>query len=136
MKTLGPAPGSRKYPEHRVDIAPADGRFRVVLNGTEIARSERTLAVDETNYPRVIYFPPEDVQTGLLESSSSRTTCPFKGEASYLAAELDGEITDIAWSYPAVYDEVAPLAGYIAFYADRVELDREDPNSAPDSINA
>ena len=38
----------------------------------------------------------------------------------------DGEQKDIAWFYPAVYDEVEAIAGYIAFYADRVEIESEE----------
>ena len=34
---------------------------------------------------------------------------------------VDGE--DVAWYYPAVYDEVAPIAGYVAFYPRRTEIE-------------
>lgn len=122
MPTLGPSAAAKKHPDHRIDISNATGSFEVIVNGETIASTDRALALDEANYDRVIYFPPDDVRTELLQSSDSRTTCPFKGEARYYAAEIEGGNTDVAWFYPEVYDEVAPIAGYIAFYADRVEL--------------
>jgi len=78
------------------------------------------LALDETGYDRALYFPPEDVDTHKLAASDTRTTCPFKGEARYYA--VDGE--DVAWTYRAVYDEVAPIAGYVAFYPGRADIEK------------
>jgi uncharacterized protein (DUF427 family) len=121
-KTLGPSPGALKYPHHSVAISEDDGHWTVTVNGTQVADSRSTLAVDETDYERVNYFPVSDVKTELLEESLSRSTCPFKGEAHYLAVEIDGKTQDIGWFYPSVYDEVAPIAGYVAFYADRVTV--------------
>jgi uncharacterized protein (DUF427 family) len=48
--------------------------------GIEIARSDRTDVVEGNHY-----FPPEDVRDGVLELSDTRSTCPWKGEASYYA---------------------------------------------------
>ena len=120
--TLGPSPGAIKHPDYRLDISSNNGRWTVVVNGSQIADSDATLVLKEANYKQVIYFPIQDVRTQQLLESSSRTTCPFKGDARYLAADISGEIQDVAWFYPAVYDEVAAIEGYVAFYTDRVEL--------------
>ena len=121
-KTLGPSPGAQKYPDHTVRISTDDGHWTATVNGTRVAESRDALVVDETGYERVIYFPGRDVRTELFDESDSRTTCPFKGEAHYFAADVGGKKEDIAWFYPAVYDEVATIAGYVAFYTDRVTL--------------
>ncbi len=121
-KTLGPSPGSLKYPDHTVSISADDGLWTATVNGTRVAESRDALVVDETGYEQVIYFPGRDVRTELFDESDSRTTCPFKGEAHYFAADVGGMKEDIAWFYPAVYDEVAAIAGYVAFYTDRVTL--------------
>ena len=92
------------------------------INGAPVADSCNTIAVEETGHDLVLYFPPKDVVTDRLLESDNRTTCPFKGEAHYFAAMVDGKKQDVAWFYPVVYDEVAAIAGYIAFYADRVSV--------------
>lgn len=120
--TLGPSPGALKYPDHSVAISTDDGHWTATVNGQRVADSLDTLAMDETAHERVIYFPARDVRTESLDKSESRSTCPFKGEAHYFAAEVDGKTQDIGWFYPSVYDEVASIAGYVAFYTDRVTV--------------
>ena len=120
--TLGPSPGATKHPDHRIDISENDGRWTVTVNGARVADSDATLVLNETNYKQVIYFPKQDVRTEQLIESDSYTTCPFKGDAHYFAADVKGETQDVAWFYPTVYDEVAAIEGYVAFYSDRVEL--------------
>ncbi len=121
----GPAPGFINHPEHVVRIAPGDQRWTVRDGDVVLADSHRTRLVEETGYERVIYFPPEDVSLERLIQNDDRTTCPFKGEARYFvhAAAKNGQ--PLAWTYPSVYDEVASIQGYIAFYEDRVELREE-----------
>ncbi len=120
QKTLGPSRGAARAPEHRIRIAEAPGRWKVAVDGVRVADSTGVLALDEDGYDRVLYFPPEDVATEKLAASGTQTTCPFKGEARYYAK--DGE--DVAWTYPAVYDEVAPIAGYVAFYPRRADIEK------------
>ncbi len=121
-KTLGPSPGSLKYPDHTVAISTDDGLWTATMNGTRVAESRDALVVDETGYEQVIYFPGRDVKKELFEESNSRSTCPFKGDAHYFAADVDGKTQDIAWFYPSVYDDVEAIAGYVAFYTDRVNV--------------
>ncbi len=128
-KSLGPSPGTVRHPEHEIQIAASTDRWTAELNGNRLADSRATLALDEAGYPQRIYFPRQDVRTELLQQSDSRTTCPFKGQAEYLAAEIDGRTEDVAWFYPAVYDEVAAIADYIGFYADRVTLRSENESN-------
>lgn len=97
-----------------------------MLDGRVLAESNKALLVEESGYEPVTYFPPQDVSSGSMLQSDSQTTCPFKGQAGYIAAMVGGERKDIAWFYPAVYNEVEAIAGYIAFYADRVEIESEE----------
>ena len=124
-KTLGASPGALRHPQHQVRIGSSDECWRASLDGVLLAESEQVLTVDETGYAQVIYFPPEDVALNDLGSSDSVTTCPFKGEAHYFSAKVAGKVQDVAWYYPLVYDEVMPIQGYVAFYADRVSLTSE-----------
>lgn len=124
--TLGPSPGAARHPLHSLRIAPSDQHWVVKSGETLLAASEKALIVEESRYRPVIYFPAQDVLLDSMSASDSVTTCPFKGEARYYAADLGGKRRDIAWQYPAVYDEVAALAGYIAFYSDRVDVTAEN----------
>jgi uncharacterized protein (DUF427 family) len=80
-------------------------------NGTEIARSERTVVVEGNHY-----FPREDV-TAQLASSSTTSVCPWKGTASYASVVVDGQTnTGAAWFYPAPKDAAAEIKDRIAFW--------------------
>ena len=118
----GPAPGFINHPDHAIRIASSGHRWTVRDGDVVLADSHRTRVVEETGYERVIYFPPRDVSTERLVQTEDRSTCPFKGEARYFVQAAADNGQPIAWTYPSVFDEVAPIKGYIAFYEDRVEL--------------
>ncbi len=128
----GPAPGFINHPDHVVRIESTEKRWTVRDGDIVLADSRRTLVVEETGYSRVIYFPPEDVSTERLIQTEHRTTCPFKGEARYFIHAVAKNSQPLAWTYPSVFDEVAPIKGYIAFYENRVEL-QEESNGATGS---
>jgi uncharacterized protein (DUF427 family) len=44
-------------------------------------------------------MPPEDVYTGLLVSSETKTVCPYKGVASYRSAQANSDIAEDHASY-------------------------------------
>ena len=118
--SLGASAAARRNPDHTITIAPSGQPWVAMLGDLELARSDRALLLSEASYPPVVYFPPDDVHTEALEPSDTSTHCPFKGDASYWASEIDGKPIDVAWYYPRTFDEVMPIAGYIAFYSDRV----------------
>lgn len=92
------------------------GLWRAVLRGVELARSDRTMTIENS-----IYFPPETVRTDLLEESSFRTRCPWKGEARYFSVRLgDVTVDDVAWSYPAPRRRAARIKHWVAFWKDVV----------------
>ncbi len=119
-QSTGPAPGFHRYPDHRVAVRRSAARFTAQLGGRLLADSENVLIVEESGYGEVVYFPPQDVSLDLLSETDSRTTCPFKGEASYFSAE--DTKPDIAWRDRVTYDEVSDIACHIAFYTDRIQL--------------
>lgn len=64
-----------------------------------------------------IYFPPSAVKREYLRPSKLRTHCPWKGEASYYNAEVDGMVNeDAAWYYPAPSAAAVNIKDYIAFW--------------------
>jgi len=111
-----------KFPDYRVDLLVGESRVRVSFGGEVVADSERPLRVCETDHNEVIYFPREDVRFELLERTDHETFCPFKGQASYWTLRAGARTSEnTAWSYEDPFDEVAGLAGYVAFYPDRVD---------------
>jgi uncharacterized protein (DUF427 family) len=122
LQTLGPAPGIESQHPPRITIEKATATLSASIGGLLLAESESALILSEGNYSPVIYFPSADVFTERLDSVDIRTSCPFKGEASYfrLVSEPRGDV--VAWTYPNTYDDVASIRGYIAFYSDRVTL--------------
>jgi hypothetical protein len=52
------------------------------------------------------------------------TICPFKGEADYWTLVAgDPPLENVVWAYRTPLDEVAGLAGYVAFYPDRLAVE-------------
>ena len=110
-------------PFHRVDARQSSRHVRASLHGELLADSARARVIFETGLPPRWYFPPEDVVAD-LQPSELRTTCAYKGRASYrslAAAGADGE--NIAWSYPDPLENAARVAGHVAFFDERVDLD-------------
>jgi uncharacterized protein (DUF427 family) len=94
----------------------------VVHRDVVVAESRRAWRVLETSHPPVYYLPAGDVRTELLEPSSRRTFCEFKGDASYADLVVAGvRVRDAAWHYPEPTPGFEPIAGAYAFYADRVD---------------
>ncbi len=113
-----------RFPDYRVDLDPSGRRVVVRFNGVVVVDTENALVVRETKHDPVLYFPREDVRMELLERTDHETFCPFKGEASYWTLSAGGRREENAvWSYEDPFDPVAGLKDYVAFYADRVELD-------------
>jgi uncharacterized protein (DUF427 family) len=110
-------------PEHPITIEPTAGRVVVGVNGVIVADTTAALTLQESTYPAVQYVPLVDVKPELLKRTETSTYCPFKGDASYYTLTLpDGDLTDVIWTYEQPHEAVAPIAGHVAFYTDRVEM--------------
>jgi len=110
-------------PDHPITIEKNPARVTVRAGGQVVADTTAALVVQESNYPAVQYLPIADVDQSLLTATDTSTYCPYKGDASYYSLSTpDGELTDVIWTYPAPHDAVAPLAGHVAFYANKVEI--------------
>ena len=120
--TAGKSPGYAQHPGYMVDLIASPRRVRVMVDGEAIADSTRMMLMRETRHLPVYYFPLDDVRMDRMRRTDHATHCPFKGEASYWTLALgDREVENIMWSYEAPYDEKPELAGYGAFYWDRVD---------------
>jgi uncharacterized protein (DUF427 family) len=105
---------------HQITITPTDRHVEIWLGGEKLASSGRAVVLQETGLPDRYYLPADDVRTELLRPTSSRTTCPFKGEASYWSAEVGGAVhEDVVWSYPDPIPAAAGIAGLLCFWTER-----------------
>jgi uncharacterized protein (DUF427 family) len=128
MTAANKAPGFARNPEHRVDLAQEPVRVRVVFNGEIVADSRNAVTVRETGYAPVYYLPRQDVRMDRLEATAHHSRCPFKGEASYWSVRVGDRLAENAvWSYESPYDEVAGIAGRLAFWNGRVDAITAEP---------
>ena len=110
-------------PYKRIDILRSSRHVVVSVDGMLVADSKRPTLLFETSLRRRIYVPLTDVRMALLVPSTSRTQCPYKGEAVYWSVQAGKTLhADLVWSYPAPILEAAPIAGLACFYDERVDV--------------
>ncbi len=117
-----------RNPYTRVDALRSSRHVRVELSGHLLAESTAPVLVFETGLPTRYYLDRSCLDLSLLRRTDTRTACPYKGETSdYWTAELPGRVEeDVAWSYRQPFAALAPIAGLVAFYNDRVEITVDD----------
>jgi len=85
---------------------------RATWNGAVLAQSDETVVVEGNHY-----FPPETINREHFVASDKRTTCPWKGEASYFTLRVDGEENaDAAWTYVDPKERATQLKDHVAFW--------------------
>jgi uncharacterized protein (DUF427 family) len=105
-----------------VRVEPNLRRVRVVFNAEVIADSTNTIYLFESGYLPVYYFPIADVRTDVLLASDHTTHCPRKGDAQYFDIIVGARRSEQAvWGYPNPLEGAPDIAGYVAFWWDRVD---------------
>jgi uncharacterized protein (DUF427 family) len=122
---IEPGPGQESvwdYPRPPA-VDPTGARIRIEHGGRTVAETTRAIRILETSQPPGFYLPPDDVDLSVLRPSSDRTSCEWKGTASYFHLVVDGvpAVPDAAWMYPSPAPRFAAIAGYLAFYPQRVD---------------
>lgn len=86
--------------------------MKAIWNNSVLAESNDTVVVEGNHY-----FPPDSVNKAYLEQSTSHTTCPWKGEASYYNVVANGKTNkDAAWYYPDPKEAAVEIKDRIAFW--------------------
>ena len=115
-------------PSHPITVARNANRVRVVFAGEVIADTTRALTLNEAGYAPVHYIPRADVTMSRLKPTAHASHCPYKGDANYFSISADGRTADnAAWSYEQPFPAMAEIAGYLAFYPNRVDKIEESP---------
>lgn len=109
-------------PYKRIDVIHSSRHVQVKVGGVVVADTHRPRLLFETNLPVRYYIPKLDVRFDLLTPTPTRTRCPYKGEAVYWSATIDGVVAeDIAWGYPTAIAEIPKIEGLVSFYNERVD---------------
>ena len=86
--------------------------MKAIWNGAVIAESS-DIAVVEGNH----YFPLSSLNREFVSFSNHKTTCAWKGQASYYSLMVDGEMnTDAAWYYANPKMGAEEVADRVAFW--------------------
>lgn len=81
-------------------------------NGVLVAESDKCIVVEDNQY-----FPREAIRREYFKESSTQTTCPWKGVASYYSLEVNGQTNqDAAWYYPHPKPAAEQIRDHIAFW--------------------
>lgn len=105
-------------PYHRVDVLRSSRH--VVVPG--LAASRKPLLLLETGLPVRWYLPRADVDWAALRPHPTVTECPYKGVAEYWSTVAEPE-RPVAWSYPVPVPECPRIAGLVAFFGERVDIE-------------
>lgn len=113
-----------RNPYTRVDAVRSNRPIRVELDGLVLADAISSVMVFETGLPTRYYVDRTAVDFTHLESSTTQTPCPYKGRTSQYWSIRVGDALheDLAWSYDYPTRALAPIAGLVAFYNEKVEL--------------
>ncbi len=86
--------------------------MKAIWHNAVLAESDRTVVVEGNNY-----FPAEAINKEHIRESSTHSTCPWKGEASYYDVVVDGDVNkDAAWYYPEPKTAAANIKDHVAFW--------------------
>jgi uncharacterized protein (DUF427 family) len=86
--------------------------MKAIWNGAVIAQSDDTVVVEGNHY-----FPPDSLNREFVTFSNHRTSCAWKGQASYYSLLVNGEMnTDAAWYYPDPKPEADMVKDRVAFW--------------------
>jgi len=86
--------------------------MQAIWNNTVIAQSDDTVVVEGNHY-----FPESALKREFITFSNHKTSCAWKGQASYYSLMVNGEMNpDAVWYYPDPKPEAANIKGRVAFW--------------------
>ena len=81
-------------------------------NGTVIAESDDTVLVEGNHY-----FPDSALKREYISFSNHKTSCAWKGQASYYSLMVNGALnTDAVWYYADPKPEAESVRNRVAFW--------------------
>ena len=125
--------GHARDPYHRIDVLDTSRHVRVSVGGELVAETRRSRVLFESGLPPRWYIPVEDVRRDALVPSETRTTCAYKGRASYWSIRAGGAVEkDVVWYYPEPRHDALRIANYLCFFNERVDIELDgEPQERP-----
>ena len=116
--------GHPRNPYARVDALRSHRNVRVEVDGVVVADTHSPVLLFETGLPTRYYIDRTDVSFEHLLPSQTQTLCPYKGTTSgYWSIRVgDAVHADLAWTYEYPLPAVAPIAGLVAFYNEKLDI--------------
>jgi len=113
-----------RNPYTRVDALRSTRTVRIELDGVVLAESSSPVMVFETGLPTRYYLNRCEVNFEHLQPAATVTSCPYKGKTSgYWSVSTGGTVhPDLAWAYDFPTRQLLPIAGLIAFYNEKVDV--------------
>ncbi len=86
--------------------------MKAIWKDIVIAESDDIVTIEGNHY-----FPESSVNREFITFSNHKTSCAWKGQASYYSLMVNGELnTDAAWYYADPKPEAANIKGRVAFW--------------------
>ncbi len=86
--------------------------MKATWHGQIVAESADTVVVEGNHY-----FPADSLRREFFSPSDQKTTCAWKGEASYFDLDVDGRRNPgAAWYYRDPKPAAAEIKGRVAFW--------------------
>lgn len=86
--------------------------MKATWKGEVIAESTDTVVVEGNHY-----FPADSLRKDFFSPNDQKTTCHWKGEASYYDVHVKGERNKgAAWYYPNPFPAAAEIKDRVAFW--------------------
>lgn len=86
--------------------------MQAIWNGCVIAESDDTVLVEGNHY-----FPASALKREYISFSNHKTSCAWKGQASYYSLMVNGELnTDAVWYYADPKPEAQAVRDRVAFW--------------------
>lgn len=112
-----------KDPYKRIDILPSSRTVKVAVDGVTLAETSNPLLLLETTLRTRYYLPPTSINWEYLTPNDMVTGCPYKGQAEYYDATVNGKVwRNVVWYYKHPTAESAPIAGHLCFYNEIVDI--------------
>lgn len=114
-----------RSPYARLDALRSHRHVRVEVDGVVVADTHSPVLLFETGLPTRYYIDRTDVAMQYLVPSETQTVCPYKGSTSAYWSVRVGEAVhaDLAWMYQYPLGAVSRIAGLIAFYNEKVDIE-------------
>lgn len=86
--------------------------MKAVFNNVIIAESDNTVVVEGNHY-----FPLQSLKKEYFSASDHKSTCPWKGLASYYSVNVNEKTeTNAAWYYKSPSEAAKQIKDHVAFW--------------------